>query len=84
MTVTINVTQRDIDRGRDCHCTECPIALAAKRKFRSRSVEVFDDFIRIGGDFGYKLPVEARIFVSAFDFDRKSPNVKPFRFTLEV
>jgi hypothetical protein len=88
MQVRINVTPRDIERGRP-GIRSCPIARAIKRTRWGRSklaVTVGRSTVRVvslgaWGGSAYILPEDARSFVSKFD--RARP-VEPFSFTLEV
>lgn len=78
-TVTIQVTQKDIDAGvaRKCHC--CPIARAARRVFNGSTCLVDDDLRVVLNShvYEYDLPSVAREFIATFDNDGE---VVPFEF----
>lgn len=86
--VTINVTEKDIEKGRPVVCTGCPVALAIKRRIKPQcevivgatSVNIFTS--------GHEkfwivdLPRKAQYFIEDFDEDRDS--VDPIKFKLEL
>lgn len=81
MIKTINVIQRDIDRGEPAS-DRCPIARAIRRHLAKGTLvwvtgapEALIDTRRI------HLPYDAMCFV--YDFDRNRP-VSPFTFTLNI
>lgn len=74
----IEVTQADIDKGEASNCSECPVALAARRAFLSRNVSVNQVILCTNQDI-YSLPKSARQFI--LDFDDGKP-VKPFSFQI--
>lgn len=85
-TVTVEVTQRDINTGKRSQGATCPIAKAFKRlKLYKRSVAigVGGESIRVGEGFYGKLPALARSFVIKFDSMGKKA-VKPFSFRVRV
>ena len=89
-TVTINVTQEDIDQGLMCAPYRCPISLAIKRTLKI-------DYVSVGGSGGVwvkrcdcgscphkaKLPSEAYDFMCRFDSMGCSA-VKPLVFDLTI
>ena len=77
---TINVTALDIRRGKAGNADNCPIARAARRATRNRTLSVGTTVLSYGGR-EIKLPPRARNFVSAFDTEA---TVKPFSFKLRV
>jgi hypothetical protein len=91
-TVTVTVTQKDINIGTPLMCYLCPVALAISRAVGGRRVRVKNPY-RWGfsdGPFGDKrdnepdaraLPLIARTFIEAFDLGKP---VGPFSFELEV
>lgn len=81
MTMRIDVTQEDIDKGvKKCHCT-CPIALALKRQTRV-AYEVSDDcVVAVTDRFAHGLPEHASSFIRAFDMGLI---VAPFSFELDI
>lgn len=87
-TITVNVTQRDIDAAWEAMDTnpafdatkQCPIARALHRHPATRRVAVTGDQVLISGQLA-NLPAEAIAFVVAFD---SGEPVAPFTFTLEV
>lgn len=78
--ITIEVTADDIARGSRSSCFFCPIALAARRVFRTTAVEVFRTRIEIN-DRSYRLPLVAKMFIVSVD--RMKP-VQPFTFEIEL
>ena len=82
-TVTIDVTQDDIDQGKRENCTLCPIALAAQRVFPGKSIHVsvfnlwVDNSPAAEDGRGYPLPEVACKFLQDFDHGRP---VQPFKF----
>lgn len=85
-TVTIEVTQEDINAGRRADCRACPIARATKRKVPACHVEVGRYYVvlmtsRVGDSYDFRLPDFARRFVEDFDFGIP---VEPFAFDLIV
>lgn len=81
-TVTVEVTQDDIDAGRRKSCFGCPVARALRRAVGGDAWVVGPSWARALADAAaLPLPPEAARFVRSFD-DR-SP-VSPFTFTLEL
>ena len=77
MTITVNVTERDIAFGTRNACEYCPIARALARAIDGKpSVHLSYAMI---GESRYNLPREAIQFV--VDFDAGLP-VRPLSFTL--
>ena len=76
-TITISVTQEDIDNGWQCQSTKCPIALSLKRQFNTDSVVAGLFAIRVETTF-YKTSDEAQMWMKKFDWDK---NVEPAEFT---
>lgn len=78
-SVTIQVTQKDIDAGSrlKSHC--CPIARAGRRAFNGHLCLVDDDLRVVfdGAAHWYGMPDIARKFVACFDNDG---DVEPFEF----
>lgn len=90
MKHTINVTQRDIDKGEQGNTQSCPIARAMKRKFKTDSVRVGVYVASMRStktnEFGTKiidLPAAATRFIVDFDGVQVTP-VAPFKFEVEV
>lgn len=84
-TITIEVTQDDIDNGKPDRIDMCPIVLACRRAIPGRTSYVGEcgDFITVYGGIGvikYSLSKEAMKFIN--DFDYRNP-VKPFTFVAE-
>lgn len=78
-TVEIDVTQEDIERGMKMSCTQCPIALAVKRRTGLKdNVFVGPEEVYIN-DARYALPGKATTFVENFD---RAQDVKPQKFVL--
>ena len=84
-TVTINVTQRDIDKGCRGHGGNCPIALAIFRRLSKGVVSVGWERTRFELPKGLLIfsenPKTARQFVE--EFDACNP-VSPFRFDIDI
>jgi hypothetical protein len=80
-TVTIDVTQEDIDKGERGDACKCPIALACHRILKE-GVWVCEDLMSISGeDEDVVLPDEAQDFIKRFDYGH-SP--EPFTFTIQI
>lgn len=79
--VTVNVTQRDIERGVPRSSCQCPIARAMRRKI--------DTDLRVGSEIWWfpdqaeseDLPNNVTTWIRTFDAGLP---VKPFKFKLEV
>lgn len=84
--IRVHVTAKDIREGQRGNPSQCPIARAVQRKFKTKNVTVLSGSTRVqcGGLVGlYDHPLEARKFV--FDFDvgwSGLDKLKPFKFTL--
>lgn len=87
--LTVNVTQADIDEGMRRNCSECPVALAARRTIGEGMIDrtVYVDAINImlleGGITValWRMPESAGEFVDAFDSERGT--VYPITFVAE-
>ena len=82
-TVTVEVTQEDIDKGKAYDCLKCPIALALQRATGGLSVWVNPGTWRIR-DYSMrwcKFSSEEAAFIEDFDEGRL---VEPFHFTVEL
>lgn len=81
-TITVDVTQQDIDCGYPSSGLTCPVALALKRIRPSEAGWVCAGplELHIGGQ-KWETPDEVFQFMDNFD---KGKAVKPFSFTLEV
>jgi hypothetical protein len=87
-TITIEVTQEDIDKGEPGEACRCPIARAVSRLTPPGTLVVvdgkgieFQDLETEVGFAGALLPYAAEIF--AVRFDRCEP-VSPFSFALDI
>ena len=82
-TLTVQVTQDDIEAGIAGKSSKCPIALAFNRVFAIDDALVdnysFESETMLGMYFN--LPVACNRFISAFDMEE---SVKPFSFTLNA
>lgn len=79
MKLRINVTTRDIERGR-WGPSSCPVTRAARR--HKALAECRTGVLGIvGTDRNYMLPESARAFIRAFDAGNA---VEPFSFVMEV
>ena len=78
-SITINVTQLDIDGGVRYNSRACPIANAVRRVSIPRDIEPIhvDNSYMMIGKTGYTLSKAAKAFIIDFDSYKK---VKPFRF----
>lgn len=83
VTVTVDVTQKDIARGKPGDCWWCPIALAARRALGGWTIHVSGQTLSDGEAFKWsrKMPMVAHIFQVRFDSERP---VSPFAFKLRV
>lgn len=86
--VTINVTKRDIAKGKRGLCHTCPVALAVnrllKKPFRSvvGTITVKYEHITGGGSvYGPDMPVDATQFIHDF-IGCKNP--APFKFRMSI
>jgi hypothetical protein len=80
-SLTISVTQEDIDNGVSFSVCDCPVARAVRRKFPKARVSVGVYTLTItarGRVRSYYLPREAIRFISVFDC---RGNVEPITFT---
>lgn len=79
-TVTVEVTQEDIDEG-SINCEWCPIALALKRRFGIMPrIRVSENYIHID-EAMIPTPDEAAEFILDFDTERV---VVPISFPLDI
>ena len=88
ITIKINVTQEDIDKGIQGSCVNCPTGLALQRTFPSSNyihVDTVDIEYGINPESDEFKSVETPQEVIDFidDFDNGKP-VKPFFFELEL
>lgn len=79
--ITLEVTQEDIDKGRQEDGEACAIACTLKR-FGYKHVNVDGETIWLGGVKDYELPKKAQKFIDKFDEDKSS--VKPFSFKMTM
>jgi len=84
--IKINVTKNDIKKGKRCQSGDCPIALAAHRKFKGSAVSVGPFTLGVSQyDHecwrDYTLPKAASNFILKFDCREK---VEPFSFTIRA
>ena len=88
-TITVNVTQEDIDKGMPCMPSCCPITLAVKREHGFKFVSTGVSYVSTSNDeetpdwTDYYLPSEAQEFIDLFDGEGKH-TVEPFTFTAQV
>lgn len=80
MTKTINVTKDDILRGVKWDSSSCPIALALRRQFKTKLVDVDNDDITIRRAV-LLTPKRAQRFLVRFD---SGSRVRPFCFKLTL
>lgn len=85
-TITVEVTQEDIDEGYPHDCELCPIAMAANRVLGVTDVQVTKymkwGYIKCMPTHRFALPDAAIAFMNAYDVDPMS--VTPFSFTMEI
>lgn len=81
MKVTISVTQKDIDQGKQALCFFCPVALATQRTTDIENCTVGLEKIMISGHRSVPLPLEVRQWIWDYDYARK---VEPFSFVIEL
>ena len=80
MKYKVEVTAKDINKGRVCNGQYCPVALAVGRTGRFILGKIFVANTRVyAGDAKYSLPKKAIAFIEKFDEGRP---VKPFSFVL--
>jgi hypothetical protein len=80
-TLTIEVTQEDIERGVKQECWDCPIALALFRTTGKEWSVAPSSCRELGTLTDYIFPAEATEFIRSFDLGYP---VSPFSFKLEV
>jgi hypothetical protein len=78
-TITVNVTQEDIDAGEPGHACGCPLALAIARATDCKVFIVAGIWTSTSGHRG-PLPESAHRWYWAFD---QGKPVSPFSFTIE-
>jgi hypothetical protein len=85
-TITVIVTQEDIDAGERAQCEACPVALALRRNTPQRAF-VGASRVWIGDDIETEregwLPKDAVMFVHNFDSGHRD-DCAPFSFELEL
>jgi hypothetical protein len=79
-TIKVTVTKSDISNGRHRAVQACPIALAIKRRRKSKEVYVGNYTVELR-DQTYKLPHAAQVFIKRFDNEQP---VRPFTFKLDT
>ena len=83
-TITIDVTQEDIDKGVCKDTAKCAIARAFGRMLDGESIQVGSYSIALyNHSVALNLPEEASEFVKSFD-KYKGTFVKPFSFQLDM
>lgn len=81
-TITINVTQEDIDKGIKNSCFNCALALSAKRALEDANLSVGAKTIFwVTKLVDFNLPQVAIDFIKAFDTNQP---VSPFTFDLTL
>jgi hypothetical protein len=84
-TVTIEVTQEDIEKGERGECEKCALALAVSRVTKYRvEIGLYEAEFYDGPELcvgSSDLPIAAMVFVERFD---NGHPVSPFTFPLEV
>ena len=82
-TVTIDVTQEDIDNGVRAMCDKCPIALAIARKIKC-DIYVSTFLTRLYyEDLGLEFSNSTPMYTFVKNFDQGVP-VQPFSFELDI
>lgn len=86
--VTINVTARDIIKGRRGECNKCPVALAFNRVLKKRYRAVvgcktlkYESIDNSGNVYGPDLPEHVTEFIHEFDGNK---NPLPFKFRMSI
>ena len=79
----INVTKRNIEKGKRKSCGACPVALALRRTFKVTEVSVASRIVIFGlsPQACFETPDEVLRFMDRFD---RRCKVEPFSFELEV
>ena len=83
-TITVHVTQQDIDAGERGKCGRCPVALALNRHIAPEQAIVLGRRWQVMDAepvVRYRLPLRASVWI--FDFDEGLP-VAPFTFRTVV
>ena len=84
----IDVTQEDIDCGKQRSTSCCPVALAIRRTKPRFAPIIVERTCVVIGRYEYDLPPTAREFIADFDStkdpDEEWPEPEPFSFELPV
>lgn len=85
----IDVTQEDIDNGEHHHSTNCPIALATRRKIWGIRIycitaEIPSRFFRWRDDKIINLSTKVSAWIVAYENPEDYEKVQPFSFELDV
>lgn len=84
-TITVEVTQADIDAGLRGNCAKCPVALALNRATGEEWLVYEEYAIRNCDHLDVPLPGECQSFVERFDEPEEDDvPIAPFSFTIEV
>lgn len=78
-TKTIEITQKDIEKGVKSSAARCPVALAIMRAFDCENVIVFK-YIQVEDNICIETPPNVFKWLVDFDYDEE---VEPFSFTVE-
>jgi hypothetical protein len=90
MKIKVEVTEKDIKRGKPVSCSGCPIALAFRRATKTTSSSKRMKYVDVSGgyvgfvykndDYWVDLPRRAQNFIHKFDLGK---SVKPFSFVVK-
>lgn len=80
-SMTIQVTQEDIDEGKQANSYDCAVARAIKRQYQIEDLSVSSLSITVHG-LRYKTEPDLAVFVH--DFDRHKSFVIPAEFFIDL
>ena len=81
LTIKVEVTQDNIDKGKQCHASDCPVALAMLQAgLQGPACDPWSLlFIYEGVAYVAETPLSVKYFIKGFDTGQPS---KPFSFEL--
>lgn len=89
-TITIDVTDDDIDRGIDCKVTDCPVAIAASRALPLCYIMSCLDYLKLRRLDKEELTIlpwptgQIEAFIRGFDLWKRSGYPRPEAFTFQM
>lgn len=93
-SITVNVTQLDIDEGLNADCILCPVARAIFRRLPVNNFTnvavlystciLYDNNDVVKRGHIVNLPLIVEKFIKKFDNNKFNKNLKPFKFRLKL